>query len=1250
MAILNHGQGDNVGLLALVDNSLPTGGSLRWGFRYAVGFPGTLTVYRRPHPKWVPVRVPTDSNSVRGLSAWVRQFIDGGLQTDGLHIPAGGALISFSRPMVSVAFEPGIVGTQLSTGTLPVFNVYALRSPGVVDSIVGRTVTTGVFGTLTGDSIDAVRIENNVDIVIKALQLVPLSVGLPDDPRVPVANQWSAIAQVSLDPSNPVPVPAGIPQQIVASSPGTLQAILTQLFHDQDGSGNAIAMAANMVSGAASAGPTVSIPKLGLLLTAARSAKTARAAQLLLDVTAPQVNQPKLFDYAVLGQWQAAGSNLPTVSPHKIDFGQMAASNSLPLGAFSLFDNYAALSSVAPLTIATSPTAGLQIGVEAVWLSFPSDRPAQVVQIEVSSPGALLEATAFATVGQPGEMRVVDWACTDATTRKIVLRADYIESVALICRSGTCTIARITMDEDDAALATAPNAAIGNAFFATFAAGAHALPAAPGPVTATALSDPQTNSAVNTGTPLAQRDPTHARVGINFTVPQTPLGLDFGPASYLVRRGPSSAQLTTTVAGDPDPLFVSAGQNSTAPLTIDTVSVGTTVVYGVHSLDLFGRTSADAFSSALSIVAPPLPPPVNVRALASDDGTTLSITFDWPGDPGLFDTRLTSFRLYWKAAQPVRTWTDGTVTATVDPNVTAPGQRNANMRTFALNTDIPIGSVDTTHIPGAAIQADDDSYLVDSVEGSSPLTLHLYVNASTPQIRPARGATVRIFAAAPTSAPTLTQASFNPNAPVTLRPGNISSGSFSFQIPVSAQGVSFPNWDSNGNSRLSISVSACSNNAAEESALAGPVTVQTINRSAPANAPLPSNVSFSDVFTGPPDAYSTCRYTYVAPATAGALYHVYRSSDTRLLAQYAMQRQRDVAGGGPRVQSPSGALPSGFSSNDFAALFTLLPTAPADIAATSPALLQNRDLFLLANAAGMEGAFERITNDPISAAQGTTNVSYVDATLPGGGTNRYLYRLMPISASGVFGSFSWSSAPVWLYPKPPTPPLLAGISVVGNLLHVSWARNPEPAVDRYRIFIATDPSSTVDERDMIDLGVIVAADAADAVDETNPLLSATVIVPRDIDVWVRVAAIGSYSFGSIQSAPCAPLAAHAAPLAAPSPPNGAAITVTQASNGNARQVSFSFTTTSDVGVRYSLRRQTTANAVAVDIGDPVTITPRARTPTLITPDTVLAALTPQTVALTDPSAVPGRAQYWVVAAISNGRTALSDQISVGVSP
>ena len=506
-----------------------------------------------------------------------------------------------------------------------------------------------------------------------------------------------------------------------------------------------------------------------------------------------------------------------------------------------------------------------------------------------------------------------------------------------------------------------------------------------------------------------------------------------------------------------------------------------------------------------------------------------------------------------------------------------------------LSARIDVASIDVNSLTRSVIRVGAEHYVVKNaraatvsvpgaVGGASVavpgLTMTIYLNPSTPTQIPSLGDAVVIFTTLVQSGKPLPPACFAGSIQVAKTAATATSpGASGFQT-VLAAGAPTTQWsppDANGITTLSVGVSAYDDvNLA--SAISGPAIVRQIPKASSLSAPPTPRQTVEQVaFTGPPDAYGNCSFVYTAPCTANNLYHVYRALDATLLSVDMQFRQttgfRSLAGVSydATVYHPDGSPINAAPLQDIDFQVATAPLA-------DPANLTVTNWNAIANLYGNEVAFQRITSTPISASGNT--LSYTDTGLPVGSNSKYFYRLRAVTASADQGPFGWASVPVQMWPLPPSRPTLKRCRVSGNLLTVTWNPNPEPEVNGYLVYVATNALDALDVRSMT-LATQITATVVDGTNRTPT--QAAVQVQEGTPYWVCVVAFADFTAvpttsqnpGKLVSASSDPVSVTPQTLAAPIPPAANAISIGPKSG----EIEVSFTADPNPTTRYMLLRR-----------------------------------------------------------------------------
>ena len=1168
-----HAQGDNLTAIALVEATplLPTGTAVRWGFRYALGIPPFgATLYRREHlpPTYLTIDFTKVGNFIAGGPVFDYELVElisqGNLNfntTTGLAL-ASVLIVQFFVPVRSVA----VVGSGAANATLVMAACHApaFDDANVTEQIIAQPVNGATTEAVSFDLIDTLFLAASAPMTIAALKVSTVSSAMANDwQRVGDIVMPAGAADTQCSASDTTQPFAGSETATSSVSQGLRDALMG-LFDERvrDANGNVVPMGERMLptQRTSSDDPSIVVPTLALLRLYALAPTTARQLGWLIDVSAAGADLPGVWDYLVVGQWcprpplAPLGNviDLAAILSNGITVASNAASNVLMLGAITV-----EVLGAAP-TVAAN---GVTLSGQVLLVALP--RTAQVVELDCSG-GGTLELTALAFVGVEGQsargapadeiFRIVDWACGRGGPRATVC-ADGIDAISIVGIGTTVTGLRWALA--DPAVAVGPSADVGQIGFFLFQAGDHPLPDAPTQV----MVDQLTDEATGAHAPAA---------GISWTSASPTEGVQFGPVTYQVARGTQAGALNDVIAGDSGAPLVVAPATATAsppptPIYVrDPVTNGATLVYGVIALDLFGRSSAMTSSAAttFSDTVPP-PPPVGVRASVAAVGSSITVNWTWPPQTEKALTTLqgipdpnptaTGFNVYGCAGSMTYSYQDGVVSA-VAPNGSAQ---------VTVTTSIPSSSFsDLASLTGRMARIGGDRYLVQNAStassgGTPVLVLTIALNPSTPTLQPAVYDSLHVVGGAPAATYGAPQGVNNAAARTATVAGTWS--------PADARGISY----------ASVGVSAVGSGG--ESAISGPVLVTRIVYQEPAQPVTPETVE-ATIWAGPsdPNGYASCRYT--AAVTANCAYHVYRALDNALLAADAAiprvngVRQFSVAANGTvDVGLPLNFNPatSPLTQADFDAVTQSQPYASA---------LSNTDLHALANLRGNESAFERITPAPVVAAapnlttvSGVTELQYTDATLPGSGNSRYVYRLRTISPSGALGSFLWASPPVTLRPAPPRRPTIAGIRGDGGAFTITWNPNSDRNLATYRIYGSIDPEASQDARSM----EMLAEEPATSTSASVPALAGN-------RMWFRVTATASYPapIGTLVSEPSDAASAMAPTFGPPPPPALSAITTTIQANS----VSVSFAADGNPTTRYLLCRVGANGTSTVPVG------------------------------------------------------------------
>lgn len=228
---------------------------------------------------------------------------------------------------------------------------------------------------------------------------------------------------------------------------------------------------------------------------------------------------------------------------------------------------------------------------------------------------------------------------------------------------------------------------------------------------------------------------------------------------------------------------------------------------------------------------------------------------------------------------------------------------------------------------------------------------------------------------------------------------------------------------------------------------------QRVDRAPPGPAAA-ITLGVGELLATPPDAYgrSSFRLTWEA-GTDGSAHHVHRALDTVVAGLHGLD---------PRT----------VATFDAAALVELADDPVA------------------------EPAFSQLTAQPVTGGEWT------DATLEGFGSNRYLYRLCPVTPAGVRGLLGPSSPPVAV-PDVVAPRCPAAVKLLGgdDVVTVRFAAVAEPDVDHYVVYRTTSDDLAADTRSMRRVGEVAHVPGAVnvAFTDAGP--------PVGVDLHYRVTAV-----------------------------------------------------------------------------------------------------------------------------------------------
>ena len=665
----------------------------------------------------------------------------------------------------------------------------------------------------------------------------------------------------------------------------------------------------------------------------------------------------------------------------------------------------------------------------------------------------------------------------------------------------------------------------------------------------------------------------------------------------------------------PNNIFVGSLPPNSGPwYLLDQVEAPAQVVYGVSAVDLFGRTSNPTYSPTITLsrTSPP-DPPTNVQATLQDNGTIM-VTWAWDGtDPYLngfnvyFKPGSVTSSLYSGQVVSLGPPGQSTFPLSISIDTTNLDVGALSNRLIRVGDDHYIVKSAATNAPGLSLTmylnpstpdqmpsvGDNVMIVVTRVQPGQPINGSSYLGQpitggcltlnTTPygvttttegtnnsgqqilQVAASNGFVANQYVTLNRGQPNQEAAvisSIQPGPPITLTlatnlqnahaPGE-SATQFKAVLTPGQGGVSWSSPDQNGISIISIGVSAISDSKIE-SMICGPVVVKQIpNASSLSAPPLPQATVEQIVFTGPPDAYGLCSYSYVANCTPNALYHVYRALETTLLAVDSEFRvasgngTRMLAGADVQLYEPYDNTlynPDGSPKNTD-------PLQTADFQAVTAALPDPSELTVtnwnaIANLFGNEAAFQRVTDTPISSTGNT--LTFTDEGLPAGSTSKYFYRLRAVTASCDQGPFGWASSPVQLWPQPPSRPTISSLRVSGNLLLAQWNANPEPEVTGYRVYLA---SNILDAQDIRSMTLAVEVTSTVVNDESHVPTRTFVQIEQGQRYWVSVVAVADYTSlttsspnpGKVASEPSDPVSVMPQTFAAPTPPEAASVTV-----------------------------------------------------------------------------------------------------------
>ena len=232
---------------------------------------------------------------------------------------------------------------------------------------------------------------------------------------------------------------------------------------------------------------------------------------------------------------------------------------------------------------------------------------------------------------------------------------------------------------------------------------------------------------------------------------------------------------------------------------------------------------------------------------------------------------------------------------------------------------------------------------------------------------------------------------------------------------------------------------------------------QRVDRATPVGAGA-FDLGAEELLASRPDAYGRSRFTLAwEPAADGARHLVYRALDAAVLASHGLS----VADG---------------RAMDAASLKAL---------ADDPAA---------------EAAFSQLTPRAIDGG------SYIDETLEGFGSNRYLYRLRPVSLAGVAGALGESSPPVAVPDVvPPARPTLIRALGGDGVVTLTFSPSKDWDADHYAVYRASDADAAADVRRMTLVGTVAHDPAAATLSFRDDASGASPPPPR-VDHRYRVTA------------------------------------------------------------------------------------------------------------------------------------------------
>lgn len=164
---------------------------------------------------------------------------------------------------------------------------------------------------------------------------------------------------------------------------------------------------------------------------------------------------------------------------------------------------------------------------------------------------------------------------------------------------------------------------------------------------------------------------------------------------------------------------------------------------------------------------------------------------------------------------------------------------------------------------------------------------------------------------------------------------------------------------------------------------------------------------------------------------------------------------------------------------------------------------------ILASFPDISEAFIPLHGTPIrctgSENTATTQCEYLDNTLPGHGTDKYLYRIRATDDARNSSPLSLSSLPVCLKGGLPRTPVITRVTSGERKITLSWASNREIDLLEYRVYRASSAEDARDLQSMTQVAVVAA--------DPDPVARPAEVAWTDepvrglVDYWYRVAAV-----------------------------------------------------------------------------------------------------------------------------------------------